>query len=75
VALLHAPHGFYSKVYSKGLMKYYNLGTMNASSEYKVELANSIQKCILRVYIMKYSDLGTMNASREYKQVEHGHGK
>jgi hypothetical protein len=45
---------------------------MNASSKYKVELANSIQKCILRVYIMKYSNLGTMNALSEYKQVEHG---
>jgi hypothetical protein len=34
--------------------------------EYKVELGNSIQKCILRVYIMKYSKYsnpGTMNAS------------
>jgi hypothetical protein len=28
-----------------------------------VELGNSIQKCILRVYIMKYSNIGTMNAS------------
>jgi hypothetical protein len=36
---------------------------MNALLEYEVELGNSIQKCILRVYIMKYSNLGTMNAS------------
>jgi hypothetical protein len=27
-----------------------------------VELGDSIQKYILRVYIMKYSNLGTMNA-------------
>jgi hypothetical protein len=36
---------------------------MNALSIAKVELGNSIQKCILRVYIMKYSNLGTINAS------------
>jgi hypothetical protein len=29
---------------------------------YKVELGDSIQKYILRVYIMKYSNLGTINA-------------
>jgi hypothetical protein len=27
-----APHGFYSKAYSKGIMRYWNLQTMNASS-------------------------------------------
>jgi hypothetical protein len=30
---------------------------------YKVELGNSIQKHILRLYVTKYSNLGTMNAS------------
>jgi hypothetical protein len=44
---------------------------MNALSEYKVELADSIQKCILRVYIIKHSNLGTSNECIKYK-VEHG---
>jgi hypothetical protein len=59
-------------------MKYSNLGTMNASSIRWsmaaskldkclaciscLELGDSFQKHILRVYIMKYSNLGTMNA-------------
>jgi hypothetical protein len=36
---------------------------------YKVELGDSIQKHILRLYEMKYSNLGTMNAS---SKLEHG---
>jgi hypothetical protein len=34
----------------------------NECIEYKVALGNSIQKCILRVYITKYSNLGRMNS-------------
>jgi hypothetical protein len=50
---------------------------MNASSRYKVDLGDSIQKCILRAYIMKYSNLGTMNASNirwsmAASKLEHG---
>jgi hypothetical protein len=45
-----APRGFYSKVYSKGalyneILKSWN----NECIEYKVELGDYIQKCILRV--------------------------
>jgi hypothetical protein len=44
---------------------------------YKVELGDSIQKHILRLYVMKYSNLGTMNASNirwstASSKLEHG---
>jgi hypothetical protein len=56
-----APHGFYSKAYSKGSYNQILKCPNNECIDYKVEHGNSIQKCILRVYIMKYSNLGANN--------------